>query len=484
MAEFGVTPAGFIRKRLADIRPEIIAALRNNLQAAGLSGEIETRPDSVMGILIDTFAEREAALWELSEGIYGATYPSSASGINLDHAVSFTGVTRRGAERARCYALCYGEQGTTIPVGAMVRSLTTQRLWLLAESVTISSASCSDVTITPIPQSGALYVVTVNGAEYAYASDASATLPEVVAGLVAAASGSGLIVTSDGAAVRLSSDGRRAFSVGVSGPMSLSNIGSPGLFQSERPSTEAPAVGELSEIVTGMQGWTSVRNLQAGIPGRLVETDAELRARYPSGLFRLGAATYPSLEPNIRDRVSGVTAIKVFENDTDAYDDSGRPPHSVHFVVEGGLDQEIGEAIYRAKAAGIASHGSVEVDVASDDGAIHAVRFDRPSPVYVWVKVAITPLSPSEGIYPSDGNSRVAASINASGRLQGIGQDVVWQKYFSAVYQTPGIAFADLRFAFSADPLFEPQADDFHSQNITIQDFEVARFDPSRIEVL
>ena len=141
MAEFGVTPAGFIRKRLADIRPEIIAALRNNLQAAGLSGEIETRPDSVMGILIDTFAEREAALWELSEGIYGATYPSSASGINLDHAVSFTGVTRRGAERARCYALCYGEQGTTIPVGAMVRSLTTQSLWLLAESVTISSAS-------------------------------------------------------------------------------------------------------------------------------------------------------------------------------------------------------------------------------------------------------------------------------------------------------------------------------------------------------
>jgi len=69
MAEFGVTPAGFIRKRLADIRPEIIAALRNNLQAAGLSGDIETRPDSVMGILIDTFAEREAALWELSEGI-------------------------------------------------------------------------------------------------------------------------------------------------------------------------------------------------------------------------------------------------------------------------------------------------------------------------------------------------------------------------------------------------------------------------------
>lgn len=484
MSGFGVTPLGFARARLADIRTEIITDLRANLRRGGLPDDIETRPDSIFGILIDTFAERHAAAWELAEGVYRAMYPGSSEGINLDNSVSFTGVQRRDAERSRCYALCYGTEGVVVPAGSTVRHQVSQSLWVLAANVTISRAACADVTLTPVPRPTTEYAVVIDGQELSYTSDATASLAEVIAGIVAAISTTGLSVSSDGAAVRVQSDGRREFSVDIArGPITPDRVGSPGLFQTDRPLAEGAAIGDLSTIVSAVQGWASVNNLQAAIAGRLVESDAELRARYPTGLFRLGAATHPSLEPNIRDRVTGVSAIKVFENDTDYTDAAGRPPHSVHFVVEGGLDQEIGDAIYRVKAGGIKAHGAIEVDVLGDDGAYHVMRFDRPGPLYVWVKVSITELPATEAIFPVDGAQRVAASINVAGAQQGIGADVVWQRYFGAIYQTPGIGHADLRFAWSHDAAFQPGPADFLSENIVVQDFEVARFDLSRIEV-
>ena len=61
--DYGVLPTGFIKMRLPEIRAAIITDLKQRLLAAGLPADIQTRPDSVLGLLIDTFAEREAALW-------------------------------------------------------------------------------------------------------------------------------------------------------------------------------------------------------------------------------------------------------------------------------------------------------------------------------------------------------------------------------------------------------------------------------------
>jgi len=68
--DYGVLPTGFIKMRLPEIRAAIIADLKQRLLAAGLPADIQTRPDSVLGLLIDTFAEREAALWNVAEGVY------------------------------------------------------------------------------------------------------------------------------------------------------------------------------------------------------------------------------------------------------------------------------------------------------------------------------------------------------------------------------------------------------------------------------
>ncbi len=45
MADYGVTPLGFVRPRMPEIRQEIIDDLRARLRASGLSDDIQTRPD-------------------------------------------------------------------------------------------------------------------------------------------------------------------------------------------------------------------------------------------------------------------------------------------------------------------------------------------------------------------------------------------------------------------------------------------------------
>ena len=119
--DYGVLPTGFIKMRLPEIRAAIIADLKQRLLAAGLPADIQTRPDSVLGLLIDTFAEREAALWNVAEGVYNAMYPDTATGIALDNAVAFTGVRRLGARPSSADLLIYADRTIRVPPRACRR---------------------------------------------------------------------------------------------------------------------------------------------------------------------------------------------------------------------------------------------------------------------------------------------------------------------------------------------------------------------------
>jgi uncharacterized phage protein gp47/JayE len=467
---YGVTPDGFVRPRLPEIRQEIVADLRARMQSAGFNGAVETRPDSITGLLIDTFAEREATLWEQAEGVYYAMYPGSATGVSLDRSVSFTGVSRYRDEPSRAYVVLYGTPGTTVPAGAQVRHRVSQNVWAVDSATRILAGAAADVTLQPDVAPQTAYTVSIDGVDYSYTSGATTNLPQILGGLVAPLAASGLVVSSDGAAVRIHSDGRQSAAFAWSASLSLIRLGSPTLATTIGASAEGAAVGDLNGIITQVDGWEAVNNLQEGVAGRLAETAAELRARYPTGLFRLGAATLPSIAPNVRDRVPGVRTVKVFMNSTDTPDALGRPPHSVHVVADGGLDDEV-------------AHGQRRVVVKDADGADQVIRFDRPERVYLWVRCATTLLPPSEQAFPPDGFQRIADSLAEVGEASSIGEDVVLQRLYGAIFRTPGLASVDLTLAVSTDPAFKPTPADYRAANVTIQDFQVAAFDLSRIEV-
>ncbi|KOQ69993.1 baseplate J/gp47 family protein [Stenotrophomonas maltophilia] len=484
MAEFGVTPAGFIRKRLADIRPEIIAALRNNLQAAGLSGDIETRPDSVMGILIDTFAEREAALWELSEGIYGATYPSSASGVNLDNAVSLTGAERESATPSRGYVVLYGEGGTVVPAGSRIRSAVSGEQWGLAQEGRITRSNTADATVSlsgpPVAQA---YTVYIDGVGYTYNAAAGATEAQILNGLAMAITDSTVATSVDGAQLRLIAADGTGFPLGFTPNLRVGILGSPALAETLQPSTLGADPGTLTVIDTAVAGWASVNNPSPAAAGAPAESDSSLRNRYGKGLYRMGGATLPAIAARVRADAAGVTNVVAYENTSDYADMAGRPPHSVHVIVEGGLDLEIAEAIRDSKAAGIATHGAFAVPVETASGLQAVIRFDRPVPVYVWIKASITLLDPQEQAFPDAGLNDIAAGLAAFGGQLSIGDDVVWQSFYRPVYGVPGVAYATLLFATSSSPAVQPAPGAYQAENITIQPQQRAMFDPSRIEV-
>ena len=148
------------------------------------------------------------------------------------------------------------------------------------------------------------------------------------------------------------------------------------------------------------------------------------------------------------------------------------PPHSFESVVDGGEDQDVANKIWGVKAAGIGTSGNLSKTVEDSEGDEHIVKFSRPIPKYAWVDVELI-LNPEED-FPADGLDQVQANIQALGFTLGIGDDFIRQKFFTPIYDVPGIADADLKIAVT-DTIFGPAFPGY--PNISIADDEVLNFD-------
>ena len=227
--DYGVLPTGFSRMRMPEIRQSIIDALTQSLGIV-----LETRPDSVTGQFIDVFAEREATLWELAESVYHAMYPISATGINLDHAVSFSGVIRLFAEKSSAWCACYGVETTIIPAGSIIRSNNSQDNFLLDADVTISRQAAIDTTVsidTAVP--GQEYWIRINAAIFRYVCIAGDSTLTIAQHLLTQLLASGLELELDANLIRIYGIESIPYALQISGGISISIISSIGVFTCE-----------------------------------------------------------------------------------------------------------------------------------------------------------------------------------------------------------------------------------------------------------
>ena len=100
------------------------------------------------------------------------------------------------------------------------------------------------------------------------------------------------------------------------------------------------------------------------------------------------------------NNVAEISSAVAFENDTDLTDSEGRPPHSIEVVADGGDEAAIAQQILLYKAAGIQTFSKEVVDVPTSFGTTVAVRFNRPVPVYVWIKVSVVK-NPEDAMPPN-----------------------------------------------------------------------------------
>jgi uncharacterized phage protein gp47/JayE len=473
---FGLTPLGFIRKRLDDVKAELEAAVLDEF------GEVNTEPDSVFGQLIGIFSNVIANLWQEMENTYFSQYPATADGVSLDNAVDLVGIRRLEATKSRVLASITGDQSTLIPAGSQVSVAETGEIFENPEDgvITRSNAQILVIEVTQVTDSTD-YTVLVNGVSITYNSGVGATADTIAAGLVSAINGETEPVTANdlgGGEFDITTDqDDLAFNGSVGTGLTITSRTSPLLFEALETGPITVLSGTFTEIVTPVNGWDSVSNIEDGVAGRDLETDQELRIRRLNSIRVLGAGSVEAIQARLRQEVQDVLNALVFEN-REPFEVDGRPAHSFETVVQGGDDTEIAEKIWELKPAGIQTFGNVNVLITDSNGDSQSIFFSRPEPVYVWVEVDLTVIS---GEFSAEGPDAVAAAILAFGQSYNVGEDILYQEFTQPIYNVGGIELIDLTLATSATPAGPPGA--YSAANLTINEVEIGDFDLTRITV-
>lgn len=472
--KYGLTRDGFRRKRL----PEIKTAIETRL-ADALGTEIQTSANSVIGQLIGVFAYEIADLWEAQEDTYKSMYPSTASGVSLSNAAGLAGISMIDAEKTSLVLTLTGTEGTVIPNGAQVSS---------GDGVIFS---CADVgkfitaeratrigIIVPAPvTTGQAYSLNLNGTNHVYTAKANDTAAIVLSSLSGLIHVTGITTNVNNNVLTVSVDDKKtAMMVSVNSNLQIDAIASPFTFLCDTAGAIDPALHTVNQIITTYAGWKTADNETAANVGRDAESDISLRKRWSAAVYQQSRAMVESIQNGVYTNVDGVTSCLVYENTSDKADSDGRPPHSIEVVATGGTPQNIAKEIWQRKPAGIDTFGSISNVVFDSQGAQHTIKFNRPQGIKIWMRVVVG-ANPDE-IFPNAALQEIKDAVLAKGLQQNIGEDVILQRYFAAIFEsTTGIGYINLTAATGETP------GNYTSDNIVISPRQVAAFDASRIEV-
>jgi uncharacterized phage protein gp47/JayE len=503
----GLDEFGLTIKRLAEIEVEIEALLR-----VAFGDQINTLPQSVIGQLVAIFAEREALLWELVEAVYDSQYPDSAEGASFDQVGTLTGFTRLPAiASVIAEQAFFGTISTVIPAGTILSvSGDSASKFATDNEVTLAAGTdeIQDIDFSAPPTTGTFKLVFEGETTAAINWDDTNT--EVQTALNALTALSGVVVTGDftaGFTITFSgADGVQPQIALTSTDNTLSDGGAitiniaettPGVFQGTTTMTATitgPVVANsetLTVVDNPIAGLTSTFNPEDATVGRDIEADAEARIRRNTRLQISIAGPVEAIRNNILNlnEVLGsiqLEDVRVFENTTLSVDARGIPGKAFEsFVFQAGAvetrDQEIIDAIGRAKPAGIEAHGDVSGTYTDSQGFDHTIKFSRPTEIDIYLELDLTVTSD----YPTDGDTQVENIMVSWGDGLGTGQDVIVfgsNSLISQVNDVPGIKDVVVRVKDGAGPTTDDNIviDDGITPGI---DVEKSSWDTSRITI-
>lgn len=214
--------------------------------------------------------------------------------------------------------------------------------------------------------------------------------------------------------------------------------------------------GTINKIKNPVSGINQVTHLSLFSQGLDRETDREFRERYKESVAKGGASTLESIVAAILEAPNVLQAV-VIENDTMTTDSEGRPPKSIEAIVLGGADEDIAQAIFTSKAAGIQPYGNVKVTVIDNAKRSHVVGFSRAREVGIYVTIQVT----TNSSYPVDGDIRLTDQIisyiggidsqNIYNRGLSMGEPVVFMQIPMAI-DVPGIEDIDIKIGTGPNP--------------------------------
>lgn len=151
-------------------------------------------------------------------------------------------------------------------------------------------------------------------------------------------------------------------------------------------------VDGLNTIVTGVIGWETVNNDNAGILGATTQSDQAARALRQNTLGFQGLSLAEAITSALY-ATDGVTSLQFRENiapTTQTIDGIVMVSHSVYACVNGGTDSDVAAALLENKSSGAAWNGGTTVSVMEPaSGQTYTVLFDRPSEIGILIKATI-----------------------------------------------------------------------------------------------
>lgn len=181
----------------------------------------------------------------------------------------------------------------------------------------------------------------------------------------------------------------------------------------------------------------SVIGLECLTIGRDEEADADLRERLKSAISGAGSCSVNAIRSALL-RVPTVQFADVIENDTDAVDGDGRPPHSFECYIVGGENypNEIGETIFAKRPVGIQAVGDKSVTIADISGNARTVKYSNPETVRVSVRIKVN----TSSSFPTDGIELIQSNVISYINSLGIGKSLVLNTIYSHIYKITGVS--------------------------------------------
>lgn len=203
-------------------------------------------------------------------------------------------------------------------------------------------------------------------------------------------------------------------------------------------STEGPvaaAPGTITKILNPQPGWQSVNNPSSAAPGADVETDPALKVRQSNSTGLPAQSPLEALQAAVGN-VTGVSRVRVYENDSNIVDANGIPPLNIAPVVEGGNASDIATTIALKKTPGSPTFGTVSTTVVDKRGIPNDINF---SPLLLVPLTVVITIKGQTGFATNTGTDIVNAVVDYVNGLD-IGEDSFLTRLYSPAYLSGGSA--------------------------------------------
>ncbi|WP_251947550.1 baseplate J/gp47 family protein [Levilactobacillus brevis] len=403
------TDTGFDRKELDDLRDDI-----NALFIKRFGDGIDLDDSQTPGMLAGVLSEADDTLEKLAQGVYNSFFVLKSSGANLDDLAAELEVYRKPAVNAYVDLQIDGYVDPDSPT-------------IIPEETQFS---------TPDGQVFSTMADTTIAQQASYVDSGGNTQP---------------LEDDDGNAL-----GRQIVQAVAIETGTASNV---------MPNT-------IINPEDSIDGFYAVTNPSAATGGGDPETDDELRQRVLANRLNTPNSTPDGIQTAIKN-LSGVTDVRLINNNTMSTDSYGNPAKSVHLYVIGGADADIIQTYFDYLPPQSNTIGSVMGTATDIGGRQYIVAFDRAEMVPVFIKVDI---HIDDTKFDTDnGPASIKTNIVNYFDTLGMGDKVLYSKLFAPAYSPVGVTDVALTLGTSLDKLTEA--------DVSVSDFQLAVTNSANIAV-